>query len=433
MRIGLRDVWRSDGRIGRGPYALIGVLGFAIKHNIDRFMATLVFHRQWSLFNYWIPPTKAIRITSLPREDAVFLATMLAIALPFIWVGVALTVRRLRDVGLPPWLVAVFFLPVINLVLFAFLSILPSHQAEFLRGEPLSGGRSKGFLDRMIPESAAGSAAMAVLLTGAFGAAMTALGTKGFVRYGWGLFVALPFCLGLISVLIYGYHRPRSYRKCLLVSSFSTILLGVALLALAIEGVVCLSMALPIAIVLAIMGGSIGYFIQRRPWSQAEAPPENVWQRVVSFTRIEERPDGLLRLGIAYPTKAEIYGRGVGAVRHCEFSTGTFVEPIEVWDEPWRLRFSVTTNPPPMQEWTPYQEIHPPHLVGFLVSWKGQFLLTPLPRGRTRLQGTTWYQHNMWPATYWKVWSDAIIHRIHLRVLRHIKRLAEQRAVCRTQ
>ena len=36
--------------------------------------------------------------------------------------------------------------------------------------------------------------------------------------------------------------------------------------------------------------------------------------------------------------------------------------------------------------------------------------------------GTTWYRHNMWPAAYWKLWSDLIIHRIHRSVLEHIKR-----------
>ncbi len=64
MKIQFSDLWRWDGTIDRGPYALIGLLGFGIKHNIDRFVATLVFHRQWSLFNYWIPPTKAVQITS---------------------------------------------------------------------------------------------------------------------------------------------------------------------------------------------------------------------------------------------------------------------------------------------------------------------------------------------------------------------------------
>jgi hypothetical protein len=81
-----------------------------------------------------------------------------------------------------------------------------------------------------------------------------------------------------------------------------------------------------------------------------------------------------------------------------------------------------------MQEWTPYAEIHPPHLKGFLVSRGGQFRLIPLSNGQTRLEGTTWYQHHLWPASCWQVWSDFIIHRIHLRVLNHIKVLSEKKA-----
>ena len=77
-----------------------------------------------------------------------------------------------------------------------------------------------------------------------------------------------------------------------------------------------------------------------------------------------------------------------------------------------------------MREWTPYSGVEPSHLRGFLVSRAGQFLLTPLPGGHTWLEGTTWYRHTMWPATYWRAWSDYVIHRIHLRVLRHIARLS---------
>jgi hypothetical protein len=74
-----------------------------------------------------------------------------------------------------------------------------------------------------------------------------------------------------------------------------------------------------------------------------------------------------------------------------------------------------------MKEWTPWRSVHPPHLDRFLVSEAGQFKLTPLPGGRTRLEGTTWYRHHMWPAAYWQLWSDHIIHEIHHRVLGHIK------------
>jgi hypothetical protein len=64
-------------------------------------------------------------------------------------------------------------------------------------------------------------------------------------------------------------------------------------------------------------------------------------------------------------------------------------------------------------------------LHGFLVSEGGQFLLTPLANGGTHLEGTTWYRHGLWPSAYWQLWSDFIIHKIHLRVLRHIRDKAE--------
>jgi hypothetical protein len=78
-----------------------------------------------------------------------------------------------------------------------------------------------------------------------------------------------------------------------------------------------------------------------------------------------------------------------------------------------------------MREWSPYG-IHSPHVDDFLVSHGGQVHLVPLDGGRrTRLEGTTWYEHNLWPAGYWRLWSDFIIHRIHGRVLTHVKGLAE--------
>jgi hypothetical protein len=77
-----------------------------------------------------------------------------------------------------------------------------------------------------------------------------------------------------------------------------------------------------------------------------------------------------------------------------------------------------------MKEWSPF-DIHPPHLENFLVSSGGQFRLIELADGRTRLEGKTWYRHTLWPETYWRWWSDYIIHRIHLRVLEHVKELAE--------
>src|ERR1700683_5439381 len=124
------DLWSPEGTIDRGPYALVGLVGFAIKHNLDRALATFVFQRQWGLFNYWIPLDQAVRITSLAPADRTFLLSMLVLSLPFIWVGVVLTMRRLRAAGLPAWLVVLFFAPYLNLLFFVILCIYPSKRSD---------------------------------------------------------------------------------------------------------------------------------------------------------------------------------------------------------------------------------------------------------------------------------------------------------------
>ena len=55
----------------------------------------------------------------------------------------------------------------------------------------------------------------------------------------------------------------------------------------------------------------------------------------------------------------------------------------------------------------------------------GEFRIAKLPNGRSRLQGTTWYRLRMSPGAYWTFYGDAVIHVIHLRVLKHIRHLSE--------
>ncbi len=452
----------TEGKIDRGPYALIGLVGFAVKHNFDRLAAWLVFHRPWSVFNYWIPVSRAVQITSLPPSDRTFLLFMLVLSLPFIWVGVALTMQRLRAMGLPVWLVVLFFAPYVNLLFFLILCVYPSESAADLRKPPRA--RENRTLKRIIPESNWGSAAMALLITSVLGAVATLLSVSVLGVYGWGIFVALPFCLGLVSVVLHGYHQPRSLRSCLVVASLSVVLLGGVLLAFAIEGAGCLAMAAPIGLALAWMGGGVGYLIQNRYWSRLQsqamfsamllfvpfvigsdalkpreppllkvstqieinAPPQAVWRYLVSFPTLQPPTEWLFRAGIAYPIRSTLQGNGLGARRECQFSSGEFVEPIQVWDENRRLVFTISGEPPVMEELSPYGHIRTRHIDGqYFQAQDAEFVLTPLPNGHTLLTGTSEYRNRMWPVAYWRLWSDAIVHQIHLRVFRHTKRLAE--------
>lgn len=461
MKVSISDLWTTQGTVDRGTYALIGSVGFAIKHNLDRIVATTLFDRPWSFFNY-LQPGGSLAESS----DQKFFATLVLMALPFIWVGVALTLRRLRATGLPLLLVLLFFVPVLNLLFFFVMAVLPSSPAR--APDVSEGGEEAEPLTtridwrRIVPKSVIGSVALAVGLTAVIGGALTGLAVLGLGEYGLGLFVALPFALGLCSVLLYGVHHSPSLLTALLISVGAVGVLAVLLLVTAVEGALCLLMAAPIGAVLSALGGLMGWaMLEGRRAPQAgvalsvlllavpvlmgaeavsagvaplhrvvttidvKASPARVWENVVSFSELPPVSDAVLSLGVAYPVRAEIVGSGVGAIRHCIFTTGAFVEPITVWDEPRLLRFDVTAQPPAMKELSPWGDIDAPHLDDYLLSRGGQFQLIPTDDGGTRIEATTWYEHRIRPALYWKQWSDAIMHRIHLRVLKHVKALSE--------
>jgi hypothetical protein len=235
------------------------------------------------------------------------------------------------------------------------------------------------------------------------------------------------------------------------------LLICAVILLIAIEGIVCLIMAVPLAVPLDLIGALIGVGVMRAfsnskvgslsvilliaslPFLlgfenstrskltvhkvvstvEIDAPIAEVWKNVIAFPRIEKSPEGILRAGFAYPIEAKIDGTGVGAIRYCNFNTGPFVEPITEWQEPNLLAFDVIQQPAPMVETSPYGELHTAHLE-YLRSQKGQFRLYEND-GKTVVEGTTFYIHDIAPDIYWKLYSDEIIHQIHMRGLESYK------------
>jgi hypothetical protein len=288
----------------------------------------------------------------------------------------------------------------------------------------------------------------------------TAFATNFIETYGFALFVLTPVLMGFISAVIL---RPVGLKQIgigLLANMLSIVLIGFLIMAFAIEGLICLFMALPLAIPLDMFGLAVGYIVVNsglKPRSmplcvlfcisiplilgfeaanppepvvhevvstvEIDAPIDLVWKNVIAFPRIDKEPDGILKLGFAYPIEAVIEGSGVGAIRYCNFNTGPFVEPITVWHEPDLLAFDVKAQPAPMIEMSPYEHLSAAHLE-YLHSQRGQFRLYEL-NGKTVVEGTTFYTHEIAPDVYWKLYSDEIIHQIHMRVLDHIKEVSE--------
>ncbi len=302
---------------------------------------------------------------------------------------------------------------------------------------------------------------LSIVVTCMVGWVCTYLAVHVFSDYKFGLFVWLPIVMGAISTMLYGYKNRVAKKKLAWNAQLTLLVYCIGLLIFAFEGVICLFMAAPIGMIFTWLGFLIGYAYVNK-WNnkgtsavvivlilsvpslmgfehsvpqkddirsvvttiEIDASPEKVWQNVVRFPQLKEPSELIFKTGIAYPINATISGNGVGAVRHCNFSTGSFTEPITVWDEPNLLRFSVSEQPEAMRELSIY-DIHPNHLHGYWVSQQGQFRLTRLANRHTLLEGTTWYVNKIQPGVYWSLWSDYIVHTIHRRVLDHIKTQAE--------
>ncbi len=313
MKIKFADLIWPKGTIGRSEYIFWGIVLFTVKYNIDRLIARYFFARDWGVWEYLFP-----RSRNLPTaENRVFFTALVIAALPFIWSGCVLTIRRLRSAGLPVWLVVLFFVPVLNLFLFAILFILPPAENRVHVTRKNLAWR----LSDLIPKGRFGSALLAVVLSGISAIAFTRFSVHTLNQYGWGLFVGLPFCLGLTSSLIYSYHQERKWGECVLVALLAISIAGGCLFLVAFEGMICIFMSAPLMAVLALIGATIGHLLQFQPGSEdkiycvsnllviaimavqstaepkpalfsvtttmeIQAPAQTVWKNVVSFSEL---------------------------------------------------------------------------------------------------------------------------------------------------
>jgi uncharacterized membrane protein YhaH (DUF805 family) len=434
--------WFSLSRpVDRKLYALSGFGLMAAKYAIDCAIVFAATGAAWTPLGY-LNPLLGSRESVIGGSS--WLLFVLAVwTLPFYWIGASMTMRRADDAGLGAGWGLLFFLPIVNYLFMLLLCCLPS------RAEAAP---------QVMRHAGLGGVSFAVAAGALVGIAMMVFSVVLLRGYGASLFLGTPFAMGFVAGLVANRAHPRTVVATLGVAFLTILVVAGAITLFALEGLVCLLMAMPLGLFTASIGSLIGRQVAiggghapavaailvalplltgfesldlRGPLREVAtsveiaAPPEAVWPRVVAFSELEPPNELVFALGIAYPMRARIAGRGVGAVRTCEFSTGAFVEPITVWDEPRRLAFDVAAQPPPMHEWSPYQYVNAPHLVNGLVSERGEFRLVPIANGRTRLEGSTWYRQNLFPQLYWTRWSDALIHAIHRRVLEHIRTSVE--------
>ena len=171
--------------------------------------------------------------------------------------------------------------------------------------------------------------------------------------YGWTLFVISPFWIGVLAAWVI---QPSTASGAAATGALAGLTVACSLLFFRVEGAGCVAMSLPLTIPLAALGAwynhrdapkqralllllpitsfawdthAIPQLFEVRSAITINAPPEQVWKHVLSFSDLPEPHEWYFHTGLAYPIRARIEGAGPGAIRYCEFSTGPFLEPIE--------------------------------------------------------------------------------------------------------
>src|SRR5262249_30432707 len=181
----------------------------------DELLMSAATGKPWPVLAYLVP-SLILRDKALGPQPGWVLAAMAMATLPFLWIGVTMSVRRAADAGLSPWIGTAFVIPLVNYVLMVMLAVVPSAVPERVRWRAAVGP----YRAPQPPEprgigDALRSALVGTVVATGFGLGMVALSVYVFRLYGAALFFATPFLMGMTSALLYNRHARRSLAKTL--------------------------------------------------------------------------------------------------------------------------------------------------------------------------------------------------------------------------
>jgi uncharacterized membrane protein YhaH (DUF805 family) len=441
-----------EGRIGRAPYAAWSIALFASQYLVvivgAGYSAELLTTDRWLL----LVPHRALLT---PSSGTWTLLQMLGLAylLLLAWALAALAFRRAVDANVNEGIAGFAIAPVIQIPIILFLCFAPSKVAPETRTIAGHAG--------LLKEVSLWPAAFLGIFAGVgLTLVAVAVGTLIFGIYGNGLFLLTPFVIGVITAYIANRNADIGFWETALTVVVALAVASLAVVAAALEGLICIIMAAPLGFCMALIGGALGRAMAllkrrpaRQPWQciallplmfsvenvlppsahfDAEqtivvaAPPDVVWQSMLSTDPVEGPLALPFRLGVAYPLRGEVVGEGVGALRYGEFSTGTAIERLTEWKPNRKLAFVVVRDIPGMRELSPYEHVHAPHVIGYFRTISTSFELVPRSDGGTEILERSSHELRLDPVSYWLPMAQWIVRENNARVLAHIRTHAER-------
>jgi len=324
-----------EGRIDRRTYLLNGAFLMAVKFAGDAGMVRSATGRWWTPLDY-LSPSLVTRFEGGRPIPGGVLVPLALWALPFLWIGVSMSLRRIRDAGWSPWIVLFFFVPLANWALILVLLAAPSRALE---ESPIQDRVGESRLQAAFKGIASG----VVIGLVSFGLQAVLLHS-----YNAAIFLGTPFTMGAAAGWFYNRPALQPVGRTARLGALTIAIAALGSLLFAFEGLICIAMALPPDLAVGMFGAVVGRAIRGEhvasrvafmvavavPGSAAlesrvlrpplrevvtsieiPAAPEVVWPHVIQFRELSEEPAWFFRRGIAYPTRARIEGTGPGAVR----------------------------------------------------------------------------------------------------------------------
>lgn len=279
-------------------------------------------------------------------------------------------------------------------------------------------------------------------------------------NYGATLFFTIP---SSITFLV-GYSKtfegtPHDKIKKSL-KGFLTIMLAIALfsgllIAIGLEGAICILMAYPffvipmtIAYIIGLLIGNADKNIKRNSlilliiinpstyiYDSYTEPieeeittelvinvsKENIWHNLSTKIAFEDTPKLLFQKGISYPKSIQLDKTDSKLSYLCITNNDTIHLDISKFKTNSNVTFTPREQTIPMRELTPYDSIDAEHLHNYFIVNYGQITLNAIDNNTTKIIAKTSYSYKIAPKWYWKLWSGHIINEMQLHVLNSIK------------
>ncbi len=334
--------------------------------------------------------------------------------------------------------------PTVQMAILLILSLMPRFADTSERADSLGAGVARSRRQTLV-----GLASGMTIIVLAVVVSANTLGA-----YGYGLFVATPFLVGFTTGYAVNHDQQRSVGTTVGLVILAGLLGTLALLMLALEGLMCIILIAPMAAGVAAIGGLIGWAmavsihhpgrpllslaalpllflfdaaippdapIMTRESIVVAASPAAVWRALTTDHAIAEPPGAVGLAGLAYPVASHFLGEGMGARRIGSFSTGQASETVTAWQPGRLLAFSGRSHAPAMEEMSPYRRVHAPHVSGYFDTLDTRFTLTPMADGTTRVTLQSRHVLRIDPVTYWGPIAEWAIRQNMQRVLTDLR------------